>query len=261
MLSGCTPCVEDALHFAGECRSDAKGTWRMSVTQPSLDIVHGDVQAYGFAFRMVRRPACDDAGACDVWAVGELTNVRLEAAAKPKLAWQTFDYDGDGVPEVLADTVGVSIFTAHKTPRGEWEVVPYPPASRLRVAAVADLDHDGRPDLRTTAGYPGPPMFVAHSLPDGSFSESDAVAKPAFANACPASGEELLGELSIDTPDLMRRIACARARGRSIAEVTAALSPLRAPPPSPRDAGPKGAVELPRKIVLAVSITPPVSLP
>ena len=272
MLSGCPSCVARVMAFAGECKRDPTGTWRVAVTNPSLDTLRGVPTGYGFSFKLVREPVCPDGGSCaavDEGVVEHAVSVTLPSKEMPR--WTTFDYDHDGIPEVLFATGSeAGVITARKLSSPQpgnavtWAVDANKPASGFAFTGIDDVDHDGRPDLRTTGGYPGPPMFVAHSLPDGTFSQTDDVAKAAFAAGCPKTGEELTGLTAQEPPDLMRRVACARARGRSPAEVIAALALLRVPNPDERparDGGQRPATILPMLIEAAANRAPAVKLP
>ncbi len=135
---------------------------------------------------------------------------------------RTFDFDGDGVRELLVGVehggaTGTTAETSSAWTYREGAIVPYEPpradGGPLRRDAGAfalpnfadtdDVDHDGRPDLLTRGGYEEsatvraggpklvmlvPPLFVLHALPDGSFTTSDDVAKKHLAQACLGAG-------------------------------------------------------------------------
>jgi len=272
MLSGCPSCVAQVMAFAGECKRDPLGTWMVAVTNPALDTLHGAPTGYGFTFKIVREPPCPDSGPCAAAGESEEHAVSVDLTAKEPPRWTTFDYDHDGVPEVLfaAGNEGGVVTARKPSPAppgaaGTWAVEAYKPASLFASTGFEDVDHDGRPDLHTTGGYPGPAMFVAHSLPDGTFSQTDDVAKAAFAAACPKAGEELTAIPTTEPADLMRRIACARARGQSPADVVAALAPLRVRNANvrgaARDGGLPPATVLPMLVEAAANRAPAVKLP
>lgn len=145
------------------------------------------------------------------------------------------DYDGDGTPEVILrrdewdDESGTDRAYKVYTLRGG-EVRPYAPTSELwDIGGVVDADRDGRPDLvraspwrRSGAcGYMGStfegPGLLAHSLPDGTFSTTDEVARAWTLSRCvrdhgPAPA----------LPDVLD-VACARLRGASAESVIASL--------------------------------------
>jgi hypothetical protein len=104
---------------------------------------------------------------------------------------------------------------------------------------MVDVDHDGRPDLGTAGPYgkvealspvgnaPYRFMrshFIQHSLPDGTFSTTDAVALADFRAQCPRR-PALDAVPTNDIDDAAFAIACARAWGASEAEVRAELEP------------------------------------
>jgi hypothetical protein len=115
------------------------------------------------------------------------------------------DYDRDGVPEmiVMRHTMGPEggdgyeswIVTMHGS-----KITEYAPAHGITlIGPPVDFDRDGRLDLVTSYGlsvsteetceyyksYPTTPSLLAHALPDGSFSPTDAVAKAYARKTCP----------------------------------------------------------------------------
>ena len=170
-----------------------------------------------------------------------------------------FDFDRDGVLEVAL---------RREVPRGpSWEppegrvrvtmftvrggaIEPYPPAAAFPVEGLSDADGDGRPDLVLSPPYrtfiecdgevDGPRLF-AHSLPDGTFTTSDAAVAASLFAQCPAPPERLVvprdpgeprrdrrGPYGFSPPGFDRRrtalhVACARLWGASAAEVVAAI--------------------------------------
>ncbi len=277
MLSGCAACMSEVMAFAGACKTDPLGTWMIAATNPALQTKDGAATGYGFTYQVVREPVCSDAadsGPCPQGDLGEPHEVTVRLDQKQPVRWSTFDFDHDGVPEVIV-TAGddADVISAQKgspPPPGAavaWHVERYKPASGVAFSGVEDVDHDGRPDLLLKGGYPGPALFVGHSLPDGTFSATDDVAKAAFATSCPKAGEELKDLPTKEPSSLMRRIACARARGATAADVVTALAPLRVPNPNLRpakngkDAAALPATALPMLIEAAASRQPLVKLP
>jgi hypothetical protein len=116
----------------------------------------------------------------------------------------TFDYDGDGEPELLLHWRGTRMEWADAPDGGvftfrDGALRPYAPAADLHPDEARDVDGDGRPDLVTHLPYRAegndfisqftylmePIALLAHALPDGTFSRDDETAR-AFARAsCP----------------------------------------------------------------------------
>lgn len=114
---------------------------------------------------------------------------------------ELFDFDGDGEPEVH-----VAASYGHEGVHEEWhrlftfkggQIEPYGPAPAFD--AMRDETGDGRPDLfwaeglsgaeSCGSGFPGDGAglsFMAHSLPDGTFSATDAAARAYAKTLCPA---------------------------------------------------------------------------
>ena len=153
-----------------------------------------------------------------------------------------FDFDGDGVPELVATIAkdvktfapGSRIFVTMK----KGAIAPYP-TGNYQVNGLVDVDHDGRPDLRvsfdlgqSTKCVPSDEGrvevdFIAHSLPNGTFSLDDAVASGFAEKHCPAmptaDGMFTLSDLSTTW------VSCSRMRGKSTAAVIDELEKACAP--------------------------------
>jgi len=127
-----------------------------------------------------------------------------------------FDYDGDGFAEVfvnkreptfLRNYNWVEVWTVHNR-----TLQLYPPTHGRVLAAVRDVDHDGRPDLLTRAhvqvcideeerGAPtgsGPlcdakdaPLYWERSLPDGTFARPIPMSQPQLEELAEDPGEAL----------------------------------------------------------------------
>ena len=112
----------------------------------------------------------------------------------------------------------------------------------LHYRAVRDADGDGRPDFETYAFYEATtvdmdvtsffmhgPTFLAHSLPDGSFSLTDDVAKKVLAESCAAA----VPFAKAKPTDLFTTAVCARLAGEPTNVIAAHYStrciPLLAP--------------------------------
>jgi hypothetical protein len=227
LMSGCASCIAGAKRFMGACKHDPSGTWSVALSLPTLHVARGGPSAYGFRIQVVRRPACSDGGLCFSYSSDPELVMPVEISAERGAGWSTFDFDHDGTPEILVRGGREAwVLTAVKDAAGGgvWQVVPYSPSAKLQITGIEDVDHDGRPDLRYQGHYGIGGIFVAHSLPDGKFSVDDEVATRAFEAACPPAGTELAGILAVEHSVEILRIACARARGKSVADVKGALA-------------------------------------
>ena len=147
-----------------------------------------------------------------------------------------YDYDGDGASELLlmeSSHYGGEEHNYHRTlyTFKDGEILQYEPTKKLDIRDVVDADRDGRPDLVTPGPFivTGPcgldghdyrgPLQLAHSLPDGTFSQDDAAAKEAVRVPCGPMQRELVSMTrarsgtSVDPDDTAKRITCARIYG------------------------------------------------
>lgn len=154
----------------------------------------------------------------------------------------TFDYDGDGVSEIaVADVTDYGEESSETRKVYTWkdgDVVEYPHVN-FQFSRMLDVDGDKRPDLVVTGPFEveGPcglngqmfraPPHVAHSLPDGTFSRTDAVAQEVVRAQCGPLETDLLvlskdgGETRMDDGETARRLTCARIYGAKSADVVA----------------------------------------
>jgi hypothetical protein len=159
-----------------------------------------------------------------------------------------YDYDGDGEAELVL-LRRTSVSEGADDPDGEvltvrgGAVVPYAPAAGIEPDEARDVDADGRPDLVTRTPYRADgddspsdftylmegPALLAHALPDGSFSRSDAVAAGFAREQCPRR-DASAGGATIDGAS----VVCARLWGVPAATVAGAV---RARCPSPAQSG------------------------
>lgn len=155
---------------------------------------------------------------------------------------KTFDFDGDGTPElmIVTETTGPTgpAFeeSAIWTMKGS-KISPYlpPEAGAVPVFSdVQDVDKDGRPDLLSRLGYTQvgappacgvgfvvPPLFLFHSRPGGTFTRTDAVAKKHLDDTC---GPTPLAKVLENEGDLGTAVACARAKGQGADAVAHTLT-------------------------------------
>ncbi len=116
------------------------------------------------------------------------------------------DYDGDGLPELWARTDEDGVEGGHFSESfiltvASGKVAPYGPTTKLGdLGTPIDEDGDGRLDLPVSLdlvtfdqnecygkGNSDPGDFLAHSLSDGTFSTTDAVARAHVKKWCPAA--------------------------------------------------------------------------
>lgn len=156
-----------------------------------------------------------------------------------------FDHDGDGEPEVFVRVAtarrgGASTFHGRVWTFREGAVDVYPPSRQWMVAAMRDVDADGRPDLLTHGHYvteaPGPcgesahtvtgPLMAVHALADGRFSEGDEAARRSDRERCPEATADPVGAVArapggaVDAAATFERVVCARLWGASAAAVS-----------------------------------------
>ncbi len=147
-----------------------------------------------------------------------------------------FDHDGDGQPEIALKRRkrfwwDVSVYTL----KGG-RVTVYPPSSKLPIHEVTDVDGDDRPDLLLalelgdalsacaeeveydTTAYT--PTFLAHSLPDGTFSTQDDAARKHIQRTCPVLP---------DQPMSVEDYFCSRVWGRPTESLLAHLKKTQIP--------------------------------
>jgi hypothetical protein len=116
---------------------------------------------------------------------------------------QIFDYDGDGIPELLLHAINTYHTSSPKRRLSIWKYTPkgvvrYPGTEGLPVIDVDDVDNDGRPDLVLDLGETPEDSDrdsslvpegweLAHSLPNGRFSMTDAVCAAYNAEHAPSA--------------------------------------------------------------------------
>lgn len=159
--------------------------------------------------------------------------------------FHVFDFDGDGVPELLFDvsSEGAEGGEDHRSWAVRFragQVEPYPMPEGF--GDLRDVDGDGRPDAVATHalddrmdcdGYAyervEAPAVLAHSLADGTFSTSDAVAVAHARASCPRAPAVLVatrrerGAIVVDDAATATNVVCSRLWGVPVADVTRAL--------------------------------------
>lgn len=210
----------------GACMETEGGVWAI-LAAPPLDTNAEGVLPLEVAYLPLERGAGASAP-----VVHPLVGISPGTTENPQLGASAFDYDGDHLPELFVsvdrrddrEDGGPCIPYAgrHESwllsvrPSGSaLAFAPMDPAPGATILTVTDADHDGRPDFvvadpyelgDSVCTYEAAPGWLAHSLPGGTFSRDDAVARRYGREACadaedPAVGFSLLA------------VACARARG------------------------------------------------
>jgi hypothetical protein len=192
--------------FVGFCAETPNGSWRVEIPEWKSLGSYADIR-FAIEVRYVVVHLSHDGVAARYTAETTLDDYGVRDARPPAL----FDFDGDGEPEIFVDVreVGdeghVARQSALLTLQGG-AVVPFAPAQAFDIDSLADVDADGRPDLKIYAGYTDtleacfsgfpyehpPPRFVAHSLPGGGFSAEDASAKKYALAWCPAAPKAIV---------------------------------------------------------------------
>jgi hypothetical protein len=153
------------------------------------------------------------------------------------------DYDGDGEPELLRTT---DVRMHEDSPRHTSQVLsfkkgalsPYSKAPSQTITSAQDIDDDGRTDLVTRGPYAGvtmknvhgadlpiaPPIFVLHSIKDGSFSSTDDAAMAFTKLACPSKPTIDLTDAQDGNKldDVAKLVVCARVWGATEQEIVVA---------------------------------------
>jgi hypothetical protein len=234
-----------------ECKASGRGAWGLVVERVSpmpwdgwsgiralLSLVYFD--ATGARSRVTPFESTPDGGLSTKDENFYYSHV--DGAEVKSLA--TFDYDADGDAEVALVLSG----KYHEGETWAWgrlysakdgAVRPYTPAASIPFSSVVDEDADGRPDLLGGEPYDdvfenccsgfssqleGPPL-LAHALPDGTFSRTDALAITVAKRACPAPPSALVagGAKGWDVGPVHRAVACARLWGVDGTKILASI--------------------------------------
>jgi len=144
------------------------------------------------------------------------------------------DYDGDGSPEILLEHSIEAHSAGTRTRASIWTmhagIERYAPAEKIDIAGTEDVDGDGRIDLLTRGpfgaveadeGYMSaditPAIFVAHALPDGTFSTDDRVVRAYARDHCRTAARSIAGTREAASDDALA-IVCARLHGVTLAD-------------------------------------------
>ena len=219
-----------APELGGGCFATPNGAWAVRIDawkRPGEDWRRVEELAGSWTLVHVDRAGHEVAarpGAAQVYALAEGGDVaRIHAIA-------TFDYDGDGEPELLVSTFqreyeGAALSAAVVATFSHdavTELAGLPKAYE----GFDDVDHDGRPDVLwfpygyLRAGALGDvreagPSFVAHALAGGAFSLDDAVARAHVEAQCPRA--------NADAGDAAHAELCALLRGATRDQARAVL--------------------------------------
>jgi hypothetical protein len=187
--------------FLSYCHEGKGGVWAVVVVSVSLDDPGGEAPGCGSAVQYKLVYQHDP----------RKTDGAIMSSERSEIAWanerasfaveSVFDYDNDGRDEIIlsesrwangggGDGPSLLVLTA----KGD-KIAAYPPAHDA--TAVMDVDGDGRPDLIDGAFFEGEcdggldrrkergvPLLY-HSLPNGTFSASDEIARRWAVTKCP----------------------------------------------------------------------------
>ena len=187
------------------------------------------------------------------------------------------DYDGDGEDEILRmhDSLareGEPEHEASVLTFKSGKLAPYAPASAIVIDRAEDVDGDGKLDLLTSAPYErvtsasafgshwpvlSTSLFVAHALPDGTFSTTDSAAVAFTRRQCPSRPNIALDRehTAFANDDIVpTQIVCARLWGAPEAEIVKAWDAVCAGDAS---SDPYSCQSWPKNLA---SVTPPFTL-
>ena len=180
-----TPTVPERCEAGADCAPFARGAWWVDTTTPARETIHASVDGHAYG----------------AWSPSG-TGVDVSGAKSLKTILVS-DYDGDGIPELYVRTDEEGVTGGHEaeswilTAR-DGAIREYAPAKGFgTIGTPIDDDDDGRDDLPVSLGVdwlepqcmrkadPHPADFLAHALPDGKFSTTDAVATEHVKRWCP----------------------------------------------------------------------------
>lgn len=278
------------------CHASPRGTW--SVEAESLrrwrpagsvdtEISHDYAGRWALVFttpdgrRAVAHPEPDPRGTYNADATNIIVVSGLVGIIPRRFA--SFDYDGDGIPEVASVIATHQHEAPHYARAQVWTVrdghaVSYAPAQGIAAVDVEDVDEDGRPDLITHLGYEAEsggrgsgfgyhlvgPRFAAHATAAGAFATDDPAAIAAARRACPPRTGSVIvrveGGSGVRDVETAQAIVCARLRGAPsepiVREVRRACAPRRDPP----GAEPRAMCDNPEILIEWARRAPPLRL-
>jgi len=177
--------VPERCDARADCASFARGAWWIDTATTARETVRASVdgRAYG--------PWSPSGTGIDVSGAKSLTTMLVS------------DYDGDGIPELYVRTDEEGVEGGHDTESWvltlrDGAIREYAPAKGFgTIDTPVDDDDDGLVDLPVSLGVHWierqcmrkpelhPASFLAHALPDGKFSTTDAVATRHLNGWCP----------------------------------------------------------------------------
>jgi hypothetical protein len=143
------------------------------------------------------------------------------------------DYDADGTDELLLDVSEWEFEGNGNYYAGVWRVAgarvePYPPAAKISIAKLEDVDQDGLPDLLVATPFQGTingcgpdgdylefgPKWPMHARAGGGFA-FDEVSRAELRRVCPKRPDRVVvrSAAGVDNTELRERLACAVAWG------------------------------------------------
>lgn len=254
-VEGCAKLADEDLAFLG---CSPSGTWSMSVERALRRPVAGDacgdiglvVSLTHFAKDGSATVTTPGSSLAKTWHVpgGDVTvnaSVLVGPGSTHLEEPQFFDFDGDGDDEVIvfggADEEGYDPELHEVWTFKQGAVVPYAPALGIEFDGTIQLDGDHRPDLvgrgpyakilaeaENGDSYPiAPSMFVARSMPDGTFDlrspESIAYAKSRCGSRPALAAVDFATAFFDDA--FAQNLVCARLYGAAAEELHEAAAP------------------------------------
>jgi|GEM_PF-1682599 len=296
--ASCATIALAAQHAWHACDADDTGAaWSLALTSASC--AKGPAVRVTFAIARIERggvavasPSFADALASDPEAPRDggpaSLDLGIEGAGVEIALDASLDVDGDGAREAVLTltrrTAGAALSSASVWTFHRGAIEPYGERRLPAIVAFDDVDVDGRPDIVTRTPYDAPlgawlakelsadgalagaalapPLFVAHALDDGGFTDHDAIARSYVKRACRARPRPLARDAGAPSTDAVaRHVICARVWGAT--EVEAVAIAKAACPPADAGADPKSRDKDPcaRDLEALARVRPPVHLP
>jgi hypothetical protein len=244
------------------CYRSKKGAWGLSAEFVTYDHdTHGSPEPSRSGNWYVSHVDPGGALVTNLAVARGKTSNELSMGYPEDMKWKEpvlFDFDGDGEDElIVTGTAHVSessdyafgqVWAVGQRGFPPWAISEYELRGTFHdFYDSVDFDGDGRPDLVTHGHYVAPstrptgsssphtdygPPLLAHSLADGTFSSSDAVAERYALRSCPRKPASLL-DPSSDARSIdqeLLNVICARIWGASEADVVQRVKRECGPP-------------------------------